>query len=289
MRILPLLTAATLAHGVAFAACPQQGQLDTLRAAKWEVADDAARQQLAINMLDCLSEPDPQIRDGSGFESLQLWMRAQKIDTITMQALRSRLLARLATPDRAGFGQPFAALVLAEVVRADRVKPYLTAAQRSEIANAATSYLAGVRDYRGFDQKEGWRHGVAHGADLMLQLAVNPATGAEEQGRIIAAIAAQLAAASAQPHFFQYGEGERLMAPVFYLARRDTLRTSQWEAWFAALAGSASGPATQTTLARRHNLKSFLQPLYVSLAESRDVAQRERMLPFVTKALRQLD
>ena len=40
---------------------------------------------------------------------------------------------------------------------------------RGEELNIALS----VRDYRGFDAKQGWRHGVAHGADLLLQLSRN--------------------------------------------------------------------------------------------------------------------
>ena len=294
MRILPALVAASLVHGTAFAACAPAGatraQLNELRAAKWEVADHARRQQMAIGMLGCLADPEPAIRDEIAFESLQAWMRTQKLDQATLHAIRSTLLARLKAPDAAGFAQPFAALVLAESARADRVKPYLNEAERSELVQAAIAYLSGVRDYRGYDEKEGWRHGVAHGADLMLQLSVHPALIKKDHQAILAAIAAQLSAAGAQAHFFHYGEGERLMAPVFYLARRAELDAADWQAWFAALPPAASQrPVTQAALAYRHNLKSLLAPLYVALVETKDAAQRDRLLPFVTKALRQLD
>jgi hypothetical protein len=286
MRWMMTLAAAALSHGLAHGACPPRAQLEALKAATWDVAVDA---KLTASMLDCLADPDPAVRDKIGFEALQVWMRARKIDVPTMQAMRGTLLARLKTSDAAGFAQPFAALALAEVVRADRLQPYLTAAQRSEIVDAAAAYLSAVRDYRGLDQKEGWRHGVAHGADLMLQLALNPAIGAAEQRAMLGAITTQLKQASARPHFFQYGEGERLMAPVFYIARRATLELPELDAWFAALAASPNVPGTQHALAHRHNMQSFLLPLYVSLAEGKDAAQRERMLPIVTKALRQLD
>ncbi len=217
-------------------------------------------------------------------------MRTQKLDPATMQSIRTALQARLSAPDKTGFGQPFAALVLAEVVRADRVKPWLSDAERAALVGAGTGYLAGVRDYRGYDEKDGWRHGVAHGADMMLQMAVHPALGKPEHQAILAAVAAQLSAPGKQasPHFYHYGEGERLMAPVFYLARRTTLEAADWEAWFAALA-PAKAAQSQAALAHRHNLKSFLYPLYASLAESKDEAQRARLLPIVTKALKQLD
>lgn len=295
MRMLLALIGAGVIHGAALAACPPPGytavQLSQLRAAKWEVADHAQRQALALGMLDCLADPDPVLRDERGFESLQAWMRGRKLDPATLQALRGALLATLDQHDGAGFARPFAALVLAEVVRADRIEPFMSESARATLVKAATGYLAALRDYRGFDQKEGWRHGVAHGADLMLQLALHPALGKAEHQAMLAAIATQLSAPAAQVHFYHYGEGERLMAPVFYLARRGTLDNAEWEAWFAALAAGAgpAAPATQASLARRHNLKAFLLPLYASLGESGDAATRARLLPFVTKALRQLE
>lgn len=292
MRIVLALTGAALLHAGALAACPPAGttraQLAELRAAKWEVADSRKRQALALGMLGCLADPDPALRDEAGFESLQFMLRGQKLDTVTMQTIRATLLANLRTIDARGFAQPFAALTLAEIVRADRVKPFMSDAERAEVVSASTGYLAAVRDYRGFDDKEGWRHGVAHGADLMLQLSVHPALVKADHQAILAAVAAQLTAPGKQGHFYRYGEGERLMAPVFYLARRSEIDAAAWEAWFAALT-VAPGPFTQASLAHRHNLKGFLQPLYVSLAESKDPDQRARILPLVAKALRQLD
>ena len=52
----------------------------------------------------------------------------------------------------------------------------MTDEQLQQAVDAAARYLQSVRDYRGFDEREGWRHGVAHGSDLIWQLAVNPRT-----------------------------------------------------------------------------------------------------------------
>jgi hypothetical protein len=80
------------------------------------------------------------------------------------------------------------------------------------------------------------------------------------------------------------------MAPVFYIARKTLHESADWETWIAALIPPqpADAPTTQTSLARRHNLSGFLLPLYFSLQESTDVAQRARLLPAVTKALKGL-
>jgi hypothetical protein len=282
-----LLAALLLALAMpAFAACPAS-QLSAARKDKWTVTDDAQRQQLALQALACLDAPDPVARDELAFEALQAWMRSDKLDHTTLHALRSSLLARLKAPEGEGYGRPFAALVLADVARTDRVKPYLTAAQRDELVNASTSYLAGVRDYRGFDEKDGWRHGVAHGADLMLQLALNPGLDKAQLTKLLDAIAAQVVAANA--HAYRYGEGERLMAPVFYLGRRDALTEADWDAWFARLVANPPKDISQAALARRHNLNLFLQPLYINLSETKDAALKARLLPFVTRSLKALN
>ncbi|MDL2358310.1 MAG: DUF2785 domain-containing protein [Pseudomonadota bacterium] len=288
MRRCAIVVALALFGAQASAACPPAGDMRALKSAQWVVDDPAARQVLALGMLDCLADPDPVLRDDIGFESLQTWMRTDKLDPATVRTVRTILLGRLQTPDARGFAQPFAALGLAEVARRDRRQAFLTTDERAELVRAACAYLAGLRDYRGFDPREGWRHGVAHGADLMLQLSLNALLDKAAHQAMLAAIGSQVVAAGA--HFYIYGEGERLMAPVFYLARRDTLSAAEWDAWLARVIGATATPPerTQAPLARRHNLLGFLLPLYASLSESEDTAQRARLLPVVQKWLKRL-
>jgi hypothetical protein len=277
------------------ATCPPAGStreaLLALKEAQWKVADDASRQGLALVLLDCLDAPDPVLRDELGFDAIAHWSRANALTPATLQAIRTTLQPRLAraSADRAGFVQPFAALTLAEVARADRLHPFLTDAERAELVRSATAYLAGVRDYRGYDAAEGWRHGVAHGADLLLQLALNPALDRGQLDAILSAIATQVMPANG--HFYIYGEGDRLMAPVFYIGRRGALTTAEWNAWFASLAAARARPAepTQTSLAANHDLAGFLLPLYVSLKETGTPEMQAQMMSGVGAAIKTLD
>jgi hypothetical protein len=280
---------------LACAACPPAGMdqpaLAALKQSGWAVTDDARRQTLAIGLLDCLASPDPALRDELGFDALSHWMRAKLIAPATLQAMRATLLPQLRREgaDAAGFRQPFAALALAEVARVDRLQPFLAPAERAELVDAAATYLATVRDYRGFDAKEGWRHGVAHGADLLLQLALNPALDADDLRLILAGIANEVMPPAA--HFYVYGEGDRLMTPVFYIGRRNLFSSEEWSAWFAALTArrAKTEAISQVSLAARHNLAQFLLPLYASLRETGTPEMQARMLPGVTTALKSLD
>jgi len=283
-----------LVCGAASASCPPgtttKLALQILKQVEWKVADDNARQALALALLDCLASPDPELRDGVAFDAIAHWARAKALTPATLQSIRTTLLPRLLPEaDSNGLAQPFAALTLAEVARADRVQPFLSDAERAELVRAATTYLATLTDYRGFDASEGWRHGVAHGADLILQLSLNLALERAQLDAILAAVASQVMPATG--HFYIYGEGERLMAPVFYIGRRGALSGAEWSEWFARLSArrpSAARP-TQAALAANHDLAAFLLPLYASLRESGTPEMQAQMLPGVTAALKALD
>lgn len=296
-RTLALLAASTLVVG-AQAACPPEGQtrdsLLVLRNAKWVVDDAPRREALALGLLDCLADPDPALRDEIAYEGLQSWMRSNALSASTVRRIANQLLGRVtpraAASDSRGVAAPFAALTLAEVARADRLSPLFSPAEREAFVNAAISYLASVRDYRGYDPRDGWRHGVAHGADWLLQLSLNTALDKPQLDRMLAAIAAQ--ALPPGEHSYTHGEGQRLMAPVFHIARRGLHDSEFWTGWLGRIGAAGAWPEGQpvsvSALARMHNARGFIWPLYAAVQETPDAAVRERLLPGLKAALKSL-
>lgn len=250
--------------------CPPTGltraDILKLKESKFEVTSSEERNALAVRLLSCLDDPDPRIRDGVVFEALQTWLRAKALTPATILALEASLTKTLAgEADTAGFRLPFAALVLSEVARADRLEPLFPDAARANLVEVAASSLARVNDYRGFDPVEGWRHGVAHGADLVLQLGLNPKVDAAGLGRLMQAVSSQIAPRGQV--FYAFGEPERLARAVVFAYRRGLLDTAFWETWFATISDPKPmenwGAAFQSIdgLARRHNALSFLHAL----------------------------
>jgi hypothetical protein len=280
----------------AVADCPPAGRdragLDALKASRFDGLGDAPRQALALGLAGCLGDPDPALRDGIAYEALATWLRAEgALAPATRQALLERLTAQLSADDAAGFEAPFAALVLSEVARTDRVSPWMTPAQRQALVDAAASYVEGIRDYRGFTDGEGWRHGVAHGADLLMQLALNPALDKPQLTRLMAASRSQVAPPGAPPYV--HGESERLARPVMFALQRGLHDEAEWSAWIDALvdpapmAGWNEAYASEAGLARRHNLRGFLLALYAGLDASGSEALQARV-PAVVAGLRAL-
>jgi len=298
-RLLPIaallvLTACATAPAEAQASTCQpagydRARLDALKASGWTIPDDAGRNALALGLAECLGDADSAVRDGIAFEGLQHYMRSNLLARETLAELDAGLQARLTAPDPQGFQRPFAALVLADVARTDRLAPWMSAGQRAQLVDASIAYLRGISDYRGFTPGEGYRHATAHAADLMLQLVLNPALGKPELVRIRDAIATQIAPAG---HSYVTGESERLAAPILYLATRNVFDEADWTAWFAEVSGPGPVGASwdgwwlsEQGISRRHNLMMFLNVVQTNVSLSENAAFVP-MRPGVAAAIR---
>lgn len=291
-KLLPAIATVLAGFGLAgplpAADCPPQGHdrasLESLRAAKFEIPVAAERHVLALALIPCLAHPDPALRDGIAIEAYTAWLRAGQLDLATRVDMLSRLVEMLKPESRdgEGFRQPFAALALSEVARTDRLDPWMTPAQRSRLVDEGVRYLTSVRDYRGFVESEGWRHGVAHGADLVTQLVLNPGVDRASVDRLLGAVAAQVMPPG--EHAYVEGEPERLARAVVFAAQRKLHTTEEWQTWLSALAEPAPLPdwgaafQSRAGLAKRHNLLAFLFALYVNSSESGD-AGMQTVLP----------
>jgi hypothetical protein len=202
-------------------------------------------------------------------------MRADALSRATPARLLVRLLpalaARAADPD--GVRRPFAALVLSEVARTDRKAAWMRPAQREALVRATADYMRGIRDHRGFEAGVGWRHGVAHTADLMLQLALNPQVGRAQLDVLLSALATQVAP---EGHAYVFGEPERLARPVLYAAARNLHSDAEWRAWLDRIAAPAPyadwrvAGGSEAGLAKRHDTRAFLLALYAGARDAAD-------------------
>lgn len=286
-----LMTAALPGAAKAKEACavarPDDGDLKVFAGRYFAAADHAAIDAL----IACLGNPDPAIRDDFAFA---LWTQGLRGKQLTADGLRhamQRLTAILAAADDpSGFRRPFAVLALSEVARADRVEPFLTDAELHALAETGATYLRGVTDYRGFVEGQGWRHAVAHGADLLMQLALNPRLARADADLLLGAIAAQVAPPGS--HAFIHGEARRLARPLLFLARRPDIDDAAWSAWFQTLQPGDTprwkAPHSSTDgLAAVHNITAFADAVYVAASESQD-PQVRRLAPLAAGLLKAL-
>jgi hypothetical protein len=237
-----------------------------------------------LALLTCLGDPDPNVRDKIAFERLSAAMRKGDVDRDTLATIESRLLKLVADPDPHGVQRPFAILTLAEVVRTDRIKPWMSEVDRDVMVKAAADYLSTLTDYRAFDNKAGFRHGVAHGADLAMQLALNSAVTKPQLDQLLAAIATQITPKDPTIAYWA-GEPDRLARPVLFIAQRKLHSEAEWKAWFEKamdpkpLTSWDQAFTSELGIKKHHNVRAFLLSLFATASTSEDVGLRQLLEP----------
>lgn len=251
--------------------------LMALRAADYETDTNT----LALNMLPCLGDPDPDLRDKFAYEGYVSLLRNNRLSDETIKIMRTELTGILSPEalDANGVKKPFAALVLAELARRDRLEPVFAPDERKQVIDAATNYMQGINDYRGYEAQTGWRHGVAHAADLLMQLSLNETLNASQNIQIRDAVRSQIIPGGATPgevHFYIYGEPDRLARPILYLALKGAFSPEDWAAWMKELSDPAPFQdwsevyRSQQGLAQLHNTKAFANAVYINAQNSQN-------------------
>ncbi|WP_372872856.1 DUF2785 domain-containing protein [Shewanella sp.] len=240
----------------------------------------------------CLKEDDPQLRDAIGFSGLSQLLRSEVVDQASIRRLYLQLSSDVAAAknNRSGVYLPFAVLVLSELARVDRKQPYLSDAERTQLVALAATQMQTITDYRGFDEVVGWRHQVAHSADLLLQLILNQALDGKSVQTLVNAIDGQISPAG---HSYIFGEPERLARPVLYAMMRQDVPESFWREKLTLWAkpshiDSWEQAFTSTQgLAQRHNRSAFLSQLMLPASTSTNPAL-QALAPLVAQALKQV-
>jgi hypothetical protein len=253
---------------------------------------------LLVELTTMLASPDPTVRDDLAFTVLAKWLTRDECVPVAerrvllaawTQNLRRGIDAAAGQRGNEVVGRSFAALALSLLAATDAKQPWLTAAEHAALLASALAYLGDEHDVRGFDDRLGWVHSVAHTADLLKFLLRSERLTKDQQAAALEAVARKLAATEVP---LVHGEDERLARAVLSIVARtdcdaDGLRAFLFRAW--PVPGRAAPDAA--ALARQHNQRHFVLSLHALLAvERRDLpalpAARDAIAAVVAARLR---
>ena len=185
--------------------------------------------QFALSMMGCLASQDPYIRDEVAYMSYVTWLREQKLSQSTVHTLFQRFTEQInqGRNDRHQVYLPFLTLVYAELVRVDRITPYLTEQELQQAVSVISALLLETDDFRGFDDNIGWRHLVAHSADVTLQLILNKRLSKSQYDDLLVALHSKIAPSD---HSYRFGESKRLATPIIYAWMAEKHDLKEWQA-----------------------------------------------------------
>ncbi|MFF4661563.1 DUF2785 domain-containing protein [Streptomyces sp. NPDC001282] len=210
-------------------------------------------------LVACLRDPDPELRDGYPYVVLRTWIARDVIDGPRRIRLGDEMAARFTDPHL--HVRAFAPLVLDMIVsRGDFRRPWL---------DAFADWYPTETELRGHDNELGWLHAVAHGADLLGTFGTHPEV--DPVAMLDLAVARLLAPTD---HVLRDQEDDRLacaLARILTDPRLSPGASVDWldpvEAAFAALGGGPTPPHISHTM-------RTLRALYV-LADTGFPARRD--------------
>ncbi|SRR5712691_491607 len=205
------------------------------------VPSDRPVLELADELCAMLGSPDPEVRDDTAFPVLAYWVSRGALDG-QLAEVGDRLVALVS--DGPIFQRSFAAISLTWVVLRD--------AKTGELGSQAVlGWLEGFSrwwrsesDLRPWDQKLGWLHAPAHGADLLRAFGRSPKLGQAELAGLLELAVERLLVD--QGYLYGNDEDDRIAYALATVLVRPELSVADSVGWVGRLhdgiAGGEPGP-----------------------------------------------
>lgn len=203
------------------------------------------------NLLMMLRSADPAERDEVACLAMvhRIGSGAEDGDLV---ALGDEMALRLKDPQIQV--RTFAALILAEVVERDMTSGRATAAAVLRWRDAFAAWYPAERDLRGWDERLGWLHAVAHGADALALFGRSPRLDRDDLRGLLGTGRERMLAETG--YVFRDQEDDRLAYALALVLSRAELDTDDSVGWLApvrdtfAAGGPGPVPASATNAMR---------------------------------------
>jgi Protein of unknown function (DUF2785) len=245
----------------------------TIQNNNYAIPTDQTPTSLTAELLTYLGSTDPELRDQIAYNTFANFLKRDYYSLEEIEIYIAALLANLEigigeTETDSVFRRSFSALLLAEIIHNDNKVPRLKKPVIKTVLEKGLWYLDAEKDPRGYVQKKGWAHALAHTADLLLVLAKSLNTRKSEHQRILNAIREKLTGSS--NWVYLYGEDDRLTRAVLEILRRDTLSETFLKKWLTSFHkpgdGSWKGAWTKADSAHAFfNVRNFLRSLHLQV------------------------
>ena len=234
------------------------------------VPTDKPLDDLTHELFEMLGNPDPRVRDSIAYPVLATWIADGVYDELLPGLGDGACVGLLSDLGRDGddsvFRRSFSCLVLADVVSRANIIGTVSPSRMLTWGDHATTWLTRERDLRGYVPGRGWAHTVAHGADLLGQLARSFHLGVHELRVLLDVAADRLLLPTA--YRLHHGEDDRLGYAVMAVLHRNLVPTGVLESWVDRLGAALVAPrgVAEWPSPTAFNTQAFLRALHLQLA-----------------------
>jgi hypothetical protein len=210
------------------------------------------------DLLRMLRSADPGERDEVAYLAMvhRVGSGAEDGDLV---ALGDEMAGRLADPEIQA--RTFAALILAEVVERDMATGRADAEAVLRWRDAFAAWYPAEQDLRGWDDRLGWLHAVAHGADALALFGRSPRLGREDLRGLLAIARERMLAKT--DYVFRDQEEDRLAYALALVLSRPELDEYDSVGWLAPLSETFAAGEPGPVPAFATNAMRTLRMLYM--------------------------
>ncbi|WP_427886394.1 DUF2785 domain-containing protein [Kribbella sp. GL6] len=220
--------------------------------------------ELVAELVGMLRSPDPGVRDRQAYSTLATWIDRGVLSGPELRELGDGLVPRFADPEIQA--RTFVPLILDSIVTAGVFEPgWVPPFER---------WYVGERDLRGYDEKLGWLHAVAHGADLLGALGQHAAVEPVQMLRL--GIGRLL---TPTPYVFRDMEDDRLGYALAATLTRADLTGDDVTDWLDPALRVLSNPPAEGITPEVTNLVRTLRVLYVFADHGLRIGSAKKLTP----------
>jgi hypothetical protein len=246
-------------------------KLETLAKNEFRLSSNEELAMLIPAMILHIGATDSSLRDDLIYTAFSTWILNYAIlNPEQLHSLLQQILGKQHMFHKIGekntdtiFQRSFSVLLLPLLLINHRSKPFLTPSEISQIKEKLFCYLSNEKDRRGFVNRKGWAHAIAHAADALDDLVQCTEIGENDLRKILGIIQTVI---SIEDMAYTYGEDERMVTVAIAIVKRKLLPDTEFIQWIQGFADLALIVKIKPQrILIRTNIKNFLQSLYFRL------------------------
>jgi len=183
--------------------------------------EEGKQLDVLLAMVEHIGTPDPVLRDKLIYTTFyRLIIEEDRLHTEVLKDLLDLSMDHLLMKGigeegtDSVFTRAFTTLLMALVLGRDKEADFLSEDKIQEAADITVEYLEQEQDVRGFVEEKGWAHSVAHAADMVDELVLNPKVDQDMFPVLLKALWEKVLVSH---HAYIHDEDERLLVPILQM------------------------------------------------------------------------
>lgn len=245
-------------------------KLEEVKKNNYNLKKDESYFKLSTIMMENIGALDPELRDDLIYDIFCKWILEKRLTKEDLEFLLklalddSHLFYKLLEKEEdAVYTRSFSMLSIALIIYVHREESFLKKEVVFEVKDKILDYMYKEEDLRGYVKERGWAHSMAHGADVLDELANCTCLVEKDLIEILYCIKEKMTTSS---YVYIEEENERMVNAVESVLNRNLIREEAILNWLGDF--QLQGNSHIEKLHSKVNTKSFLRSLYFRLIDT---------------------